>query len=59
MSVRRFRRICVFSGSSPGVRPSYGAAAADLGRRLAEEGIELVYGGGAIGLMGAAADAAT
>ncbi len=58
MSVRRFRRICVFSGSSPGVRASYGAAAADLGRRLAEDGVELVYGGGAIGLMGTAADAA-
>jgi uncharacterized protein (TIGR00730 family) len=41
-----------------GVRPEYRAAAAELGALLAEQGIGLVYGGGNIGLMGAAADAA-
>jgi uncharacterized protein (TIGR00730 family) len=52
------RRICVFSGSSPGRRPAYGEAAAALGRLLAEQGIGVVYGGAMIGLMGRVADAA-
>jgi uncharacterized protein (TIGR00730 family) len=51
-------RICVFAGSSVGARVEYRAAAAGLGALLAEEGIGLVYGGGNIGLMGVAADAA-
>ena len=53
-----FRRICVFCGSNPGVNPAYENAAAGLGRLLAERKIELVYGGGNIGLMGVLADAA-
>ena len=52
------RRVCVFSGSSPGADLAYRAAACDLGRRLADRGIELVYGGAHVGLMGALADAA-
>jgi uncharacterized protein (TIGR00730 family) len=52
------RRLCVFCGSSAGVRPGYLAAAQAVGRLLAERGIELVYGGGRVGLMGACADAA-
>jgi len=52
------KRICVFSGSSPGGDLAYRAAATDLGHRLAERGIELVYGGASVGLMGAVADAA-
>ena len=51
-------RICVYAGSSIGARPEYRAAAAELGAYLADEGIGLVYGGGNIGLMGVAADAA-
>jgi len=51
------KRICVFCGSSEGVRPEYRAAAEQVGRLLAERGIELVYGGGRVGLMGAVADA--
>ena len=51
------RRLCVFCGSSPGARPAYGAAADELGRLLVERGIGLVYGGGAVGLMGRLADA--
>lgn len=51
-------RICVYAGSSVGARPAYRAAAAELGALLADEGIGLVYGGGNIGLMGVAADAA-
>jgi uncharacterized protein (TIGR00730 family) len=52
------RRICVFSGSSPGQRPAYREAATALGTLLAREGIGLVYGGASVGLMGALADAA-
>lgn len=52
------RRICVFCGSSPGVDPAHRAAAVELGRRIAEAGWGVVYGGASVGLMGAVADAA-
>jgi uncharacterized protein (TIGR00730 family) len=52
------KRVCVFSGSSPGADLAYRAAATDLGHRLAERGLELVYGGAHVGLMGTVADAA-
>jgi uncharacterized protein (TIGR00730 family) len=52
------KRLCVFCGSSPGRKPAYLTAAADLGKFLAERGIGVVYGGAAIGLMGTVADAA-
>ena len=52
------KRVCVFSGSSPGADLAYRAAATDLGHRLAERGIELVFGGASVGLMGVLADAA-
>ncbi|CAA3033641.1 cytokinin riboside 5 -monophosphate phosphoribohydrolase LOG1-like [Olea europaea subsp. europaea] len=48
----RFRRICVFCGSSPGKNPSYQIAAIQLGKQLVERNIDLVYGGGSVGLMG-------
>ncbi|OAY50598.1 cytokinin riboside 5'-monophosphate phosphoribohydrolase LOG1 [Manihot esculenta] len=48
----RFRRVCVFCGSSPGKNPSYQLAAIQLGQQLVERNIDLVYGGGSIGLMG-------
>ena len=51
------KRICVFCGSSSGHDPVYRAAAEELGLLLAERGLELVYGGGSIGLMGVVADA--
>jgi uncharacterized protein (TIGR00730 family) len=50
--------LCVFCGSSPGRRAGYVELARDVGRRIARRGIELVYGGGRVGLMGALADAA-
>lgn len=52
-----FKRLCVFCGARHGKRPEYAAAAQVLGRTLAERGIELVYGGGNVGLMGVVADA--
>lgn len=50
-------RICVFSGSSSGVRPEYRAAAVALGKELVARNLGLVYGGASVGLMGAIADA--
>ena len=52
------KRIAVYCGSNKGVRPEYAAAAHELGALLARERIELVYGGGMVGLMGIVADAA-
>lgn len=52
------KSICVFCGSAAGARPEYASAARDLGRRIAERGYGMVYGGGSVGLMGEAADAA-
>jgi len=53
---RKLNRICVFCGTNPGSRPEYGAAARQLGQVLAEQGIELVYGGASVGIMGELAD---
>jgi len=52
------KSLCVFCGSSSGIRPEYGVVARELGTLLARRGTELVYGGGRVGLMGALADAA-
>ena len=52
------KRICVFCGSSSGVRESYAQAARSLARHLVSKGIGVVYGGGKVGLMGTLADAA-
>jgi len=51
-------RVAVYLGSSLGRRPEFAGAAAATGRLLAEAGVGLVYGGGAVGLMGVLADAA-
>lgn len=51
------KRICVYCGSNSGSRPAYAQAARDLGTLLARRGLELVYGGGRVGLMGVLADA--
>jgi hypothetical protein len=52
------KRLCVFCGSSAGVRPAYSETAAALGGLLAARGIGLVFGGSHLGLMGAVAQAA-
>lgn len=51
------KRVCVFCGSSAGVRPDYRSAAEELARHLVARQIQLVYGGGDVGLMGILADA--
>ena len=50
-------RVCVFAGSSIGAKPTYSEQAVILGKSLAAQDIQLVYGGANIGLMGAVADA--
>ncbi|HEY6447071.1 MAG TPA: TIGR00730 family Rossman fold protein [Acidobacteriaceae bacterium] len=50
--------VCVFCASAAGASPQYLKAASDLGRRIAERGYGLAYGGATVGAMGAAADAA-
>jgi uncharacterized protein (TIGR00730 family) len=51
-------RICVYAATSRHCDPAYHAAARQLGEQLATAGCTIVYGGGAIGLMGALADGA-
>jgi len=49
-------RICVYCGSSPGLLADYREAGTQLGHMLAGRDIGLVYGGAAVGVMGAVAD---
>ncbi|KAJ0095596.1 hypothetical protein Patl1_17185 [Pistacia atlantica] len=49
---RKFKRICVFCGSRAGYKSSFSEAALELGKELVERNIDLVYGGGSVGLMG-------
>ncbi|KAG6516326.1 cytokinin riboside 5'-monophosphate phosphoribohydrolase LOG7-like [Zingiber officinale] len=48
----RFKSVCVFCGSSAGNRDCYRDAALELGRELVTRKVDLVYGGGSVGLMG-------
>jgi uncharacterized protein (TIGR00730 family) len=52
------KRICVFCGSSVGTDPAFSVATKTVGEALARRGLELIYGGGNVGLMGIVADAA-
>jgi len=51
------KSICVYCGSNAGSKPIYAQRATELGRRLAADGLRLVYGGGNVGLMGTVANA--
>ncbi|PNT51975.1 hypothetical protein POPTR_001G005400v4 [Populus trichocarpa] len=48
----KFTRVCVFCGSKSGNKKIFSDAALDLGRQLVERKMDLVYGGGSVGLMG-------
>lgn len=52
------KSICVFCGANPGNDPVYAAGARAMGVEIARRGLTLVYGGGAVGLMGVVANAA-
>jgi uncharacterized protein (TIGR00730 family) len=55
---RPIASVCLFCGANIGTRPAYAQAAREIGARLAREGLALVYGGGSVGLMNLAAEAA-
>ena len=57
-AVNRGRHVLVFCASSGSCDPAFHAAAASLGRAIARNGDTVVYGGGAVGSMGALADGA-
>jgi uncharacterized protein (TIGR00730 family) len=56
--MRRFRRVCVYCGSSNDTAERWRDAARATAACLAKRGIGVVFGGGSVGLMGALADAA-
>jgi uncharacterized protein (TIGR00730 family) len=56
--MKKIKRLCVYCGSSGAVEPQFREAASELGAQLGAAGIELIYGGGRVGLMGLLADAA-
>jgi uncharacterized protein (TIGR00730 family) len=58
LAMKKIRRLCVYCGSSGAVEPQFREAASELGSLLGAARIELVYGGGRVGLMGLLADAA-
>src|SRR6056297_150145 len=51
------RAVCVYCGSGPGTNPLYVDAARKIGEGIAGAGMELIYGGGSLGLMGETARA--
>ena len=50
--LKPWKAIAVYCGSAKGVIPAYSEAAATLGQVLVRRELDLVYGGGSIGLMG-------
>ncbi|CAA2973518.1 cytokinin riboside 5 -monophosphate phosphoribohydrolase LOG8 [Olea europaea subsp. europaea] len=48
----KFQRVCVFCGSNPGYKKIFSDAAIELGNEMVNRKMDLVYGGGSIGLMG-------
>jgi uncharacterized protein (TIGR00730 family) len=57
-AMQNIRCFCVYCGSSGAVEVRYREAASELGACLVAAGLELVFGGGRVGLMGLLADAA-
>lgn len=51
------KAVCVFCGSADGVDSQYIAAARHMGEAMAARGLQLIFGGGSTGMMGAVADA--
>lgn len=56
MEVKNLKSIAVFCGSSYGDNPVFKDAAQELGKVLAEQNVNLIYGGASVGLMGELAD---
>ncbi|MBX9666838.1 MAG: TIGR00730 family Rossman fold protein [Candidatus Obscuribacterales bacterium] len=55
--MKQLNRVAVYCGAATGRSPAYRAGAVALGHELANQGIQLVYGGGNVGLMGVVANA--
>jgi uncharacterized protein (TIGR00730 family) len=55
--VKRLRRLAVYCGSASGTNPAFTHAARDLASVMVSREVDLVYGGGRLGLMGTIADA--
>ena len=51
------KSLCVYCGSKKGENPAFAEAARELGIAMAQNSIQLVYGGGKVGIMGVIADA--
>jgi uncharacterized protein (TIGR00730 family) len=56
--VNDLETVCVYCASSPRTKAAFTNVAGELGAALAAAGLTLLYGGGAVGMMGALADAA-
>jgi uncharacterized protein (TIGR00730 family) len=54
-AMSKINTVCVYCGSGAGTNPRFIESAKALGKTLAESRIRLVYGGGAVGMMGAVA----
>ena len=54
-NMSKIKKVCVYCGSGAGTDPAYVEAARAFGQALAKNGVTLVYGGGAVGIMGAVA----
>jgi len=54
--MKKIKSVVVFCASAPGKQDKYLKSAFELGKKIAEHNLELIYGGGKVGLMGAAAD---
>jgi len=55
-AVHKLQTICVYCGSQPGHSPEFQTAAKIIGKSIAENGLNLVYGGGTRGIMGTVAE---
>ncbi|MFQ5535643.1 MAG: TIGR00730 family Rossman fold protein [Sphingomonadales bacterium] len=53
--MKQIKSLCIYCGSRTGVENGYAEAAEELGTILAENGVRLIFGGGAVGLMGVVA----
>jgi uncharacterized protein (TIGR00730 family) len=54
--MNHIRKLAVYCGSAPGADPAFADMARALVREMAARGVEMVYGGGRLGLMGIIAD---
>jgi len=54
--VKNLDQLAVYCGSAPGTDPVFANAARETAAAMVRQGIQLVYGGGRLGLMGLIAD---